>query len=169
MDFSFFKNLFAANAKPASQDETADKTAETSPEVPENAEQHDKCCCGDCVEDVKTVRRPKRQHGRNGRRREQSDEAQENMPELSSEEAQEVLAKLESFVQFTAKSLVDEPDKVITRIVEKDGANVILVACAKKDTGKVIGKSGKIIAAIRILVSGSASRVGLRATVDIDE
>ena len=33
----------------------------------------------------------------------------------------------------------------------------------------IIGKSGKIIAAIRILVSGAASKIGLKATADIDE
>ena len=79
------------------------------------------------------------------------------------------MAKLQEFVLFTAKALVDSPDEVSTQVVHRDNGSAIIISCAKKDTGKIIGKSGKIIAAIRILVSGAASKIGLKATADIDE
>lgn len=77
------------------------------------------------------------------------------------------LAGLESFVLYVVRSLVDEPDEVKTATVERDKMSVIQITCMKKDIGKIIGKSGKTIAAIRSLVSGAAGRIGLRVTVDV--
>lgn len=88
---------------------------------------------------------------------------------LSPEQQQEVLDKLNGFVQFVAKSLVAFPDQISTEIVPKDNQKVILISCAKGDAGKLIGRNGKIISAIRLLVSGNAARSNLRATVDIKD
>ncbi|MFA6816819.1 MAG: KH domain-containing protein [Lentisphaeria bacterium] len=74
---------------------------------------------------------------------------------------------LQDFVKYVVQALVDEPDDVTIDLVEKNQLNVIQVHCAKKDIGKIVGKSGKTIAAIRALVSGAAGRGGLRATVDV--
>jgi predicted RNA-binding protein YlqC (UPF0109 family) len=77
------------------------------------------------------------------------------------------LAGLESFVLYVVRSLVDEPAEVKITTVERDKMSVIQITCVKKDIGKIIGKSGKTIAAIRSLVSGASGRIGLRVTVDV--
>lgn len=77
------------------------------------------------------------------------------------------LAGLESFVLYVVRSLVDEPAEVKIATVERDKMSVIQITCVKKDIGKIIGKSGKTIAAIRSLVSGASGRIGLRVTVDV--
>ena len=77
------------------------------------------------------------------------------------------LAGLEAFVLYVVQALVDEPDQVTLQTVEKNRINVIQIRCIKKDIGKIIGKSGKTISAIRALVSGAAGRTGLRVTVDV--
>ena len=77
------------------------------------------------------------------------------------------LAGLEAFVLYVVQALVDEPDQVTLQTVEKNRINVIQIRCVKKDIGKIIGKSGKTISAIRALVSGAAGRTGLRVTVDV--
>ena len=77
------------------------------------------------------------------------------------------LPGLEAFVLYVVKALVDEPDKVDLQTVEKNRINVIQIRCEKKDIGKIIGKSGKTISAIRSLVSSAAGRTGLRVTVDV--
>jgi|LSQX01.2.fsa_nt_gb predicted RNA-binding protein YlqC (UPF0109 family) len=77
------------------------------------------------------------------------------------------LPGLEAFVLYVVKALVDEPDKVSLQTVEKSRINVIQIRCEKKDIGKIIGKSGKTISAIRSLVSSAAGRTGLRVTVDV--
>ena len=155
-------------AKPADKEKDLKESA-----LPENSQTAEDDAH---LEENAGLSEPKRRAGRrqrrqNGRRREKAshENSESDAPSLSEDEAQEVLSKLEEFVAYSAKSLVDSPELVSTKVVEREGSELILVSCDKKDTGKVIGRSGKIIAAIRILVSGAASRYGLKATVDIDE
>jgi predicted RNA-binding protein YlqC (UPF0109 family) len=79
------------------------------------------------------------------------------------------LKDLENFVDYVVRSLVDKPDSV--RIdVKEDGDNAqIEINCAKEDMGKVIGKNGKTIMAIRALVSCAGGRIGKRLSVEVIE
>lgn len=89
-----------------------------------------------------------------------------DLEEESVESEQSVsLDRLESFVLYVVKALVDEPDQVSVSSVDKDQLTVIQITCVKKDIGKVIGKSGKTISALRALVSGAAGRLGQRIMV----
>ncbi|NMA42461.1 MAG: KH domain-containing protein [Oligosphaeraceae bacterium] len=74
---------------------------------------------------------------------------------------------MEAFVEYVVKALVDAPEKVSLESVEKERITIIQVRCEKSDIGKIIGKSGKTIAAIRSLVSSAAGRSGLRVSVDV--
>lgn len=74
---------------------------------------------------------------------------------------------IDRFVDYVVRSLVDEPDQVSLETVEKDRQTVVQITCSKSDIGKIIGKSGKTIAAIRTLVSGAGGRVGKRITVEV--
>ena len=74
---------------------------------------------------------------------------------------------LEDFVAYVSRSLVDNPDAVQVSTLEKDRLSVIQIRCEKRDIGKIVGKSGKTIAAIRTLVSGAGGRIGLRMTVEV--
>ena len=74
---------------------------------------------------------------------------------------------LEDFVSFVSRSLVDNPEAVQVSTLEKDRLSVIQIRCEKRDIGKIVGKSGKTIAAIRTLLSGAGGRIGLRMTVEV--
>lgn len=77
------------------------------------------------------------------------------------------LNDLEDFVDYVVKSLVDYPDEVeIASVETKEGAT-IQIRCRKEDIGKIVGKRGKIIMAIRALVSGAAGRRRQRVSVDV--
>ena len=78
-----------------------------------------------------------------------------------------VLEGLKECVRYVATSLVDKPEEVSLDIASKRDLTIIQVHCFKKDIGKVIGKSGKTITALRTLISGAASRHHLRVTVDV--
>ena len=78
-------------------------------------------------------------------------------------------ADLEGFVAYVVRSLVDEPDAVKVSIAEDNGIKVIQVECRKPDIGKIIGKSGKTISAIRTLVSSASGRAGQKVDVRILE
>ena len=77
------------------------------------------------------------------------------------------LDSVQEFVRHVVTALVDEPDKVRLELAEKGELTIIQIHCFKKDIGKIIGKSGKTISAIRTLVTGTSARVGRRVTVDV--
>jgi len=85
----------------------------------------------------------------------------------SSSPAEGGMKDLENFVDYIVRSLVDEPDAVsVTSEIGKE-ANIIKIDCKKDDIGKIIGKRGKTIMAIRSLVSGAAGRLKKRVTVEV--
>ncbi len=71
------------------------------------------------------------------------------------------------FVGYVTKLLVDYPDEVKIETTEKGGDCVIQISCRKEDIGKVVGKKGKTIMAIRSLVSGAAGRLQKRISVEV--
>jgi predicted RNA-binding protein YlqC (UPF0109 family) len=76
---------------------------------------------------------------------------------------------IEGFVLYVVRSLVDNADAVRVTTAETDRATVITVSCEKRDIGKIIGKSGKTIAAIRALANGAGGRLGKRVNVEVQD
>lgn len=76
---------------------------------------------------------------------------------------------MKDFVAYIVKNLVDNPDSV--RINEITGTNTLILelSVAQADIGKVIGKQGKTINAIRTLMTSVASRGGMRVNLEIIE
>jgi predicted RNA-binding protein YlqC (UPF0109 family) len=76
---------------------------------------------------------------------------------------------MKEFVEYVVKNLVDYPDKV--RIHEVGGTNTLIIELSveKSDIGKVIGRNGKTINAIRTLLMSVASRNGFRVTLEVLE
>jgi len=72
-------------------------------------------------------------------------------------------------VLYIAKALVDNPDKVEVNEVSGEKSGVVEVRVSDSDRGKVIGKEGRIIKAIRVLVNAASAKSGKRATVEIVE
>ena len=66
------------------------------------------------------------------------------------------------------KPLVDNPDEVA--VVERNSGDmtVLELSVAKSDTGKVIGRNGKIAKSIRTVVRAAAAKEGKRVIVDIN-
>jgi len=76
---------------------------------------------------------------------------------------------LENFVDYVVRALVDQPDAVKIQSDKLENSTVIKITCAKEDMGKVIGKNGKTIMAIRSLVSGAGGRIGQKFSVEVVE
>lgn len=70
-------------------------------------------------------------------------------------------------VEYIVKSLVDNPDKVTVSEMSGQSSIVIEVSVADDDMGRVIGKSGKVINAIRTIVQVPGAREGKRISVEI--
>ena len=76
---------------------------------------------------------------------------------------------MKAFVEFVVKALVDYPEQVEIREVEGDQVVVFELRLNQTDIGKVIGKSGRTITAIRTLLTGAAAKQGKRAMIEIIE
>lgn len=76
---------------------------------------------------------------------------------------------MKDFVAYIVKNLVDHPDQV--KINEVGGTHTVILELSveKSDIGKIIGKRGKTINAIRTLLMSVASRNGLRVNLEILE
>ena len=83
------------------------------------------------------------------------------------DEAALSLDSVQEFVRHVVTALVDEPEQVRLELAEKGELTIIQIHCFKRDIGKIIGKSGKTISAIRTLVTGTSARVGRRVSVDV--
>jgi len=74
---------------------------------------------------------------------------------------------MKELVEYIAKSIVDAPDDVVvTEETDEEGVKLTLQV-ADDDKGRVIGKQGRIAAAIRTLIRVKAAKQGTRATLQI--
>ena len=76
---------------------------------------------------------------------------------------------MKELVEVIAKALVDNPDEVVVTETVKEKATVLELKVAPSDTGKVIGKQGKIAKSIRMVMKSAANLYGKHITVDIDD
>jgi len=76
---------------------------------------------------------------------------------------------MKEFVEYIVKNLVDHPDKVSITEIGSSHSLIIELKVEKSDIGKIIGKKGKTINAIRTLLMSVASRNGLRVNLEIIE
>ena len=70
-------------------------------------------------------------------------------------------------VTYMVKALVD--DKYSVSVVESEDGNAVIIKVAKDDMGKVIGKQGRIIKAIRSVVKAASVKLGKNYSVEIEE
>ena len=75
----------------------------------------------------------------------------------------------ESFVEYVIKALVDSPDDVQMKLVEGEKSTVIELKVKEDDIGKVIGKNGRIIRAIRMILKAIGTKNGKRYLLDLTE
>jgi uncharacterized protein len=77
------------------------------------------------------------------------------------------VTNLENLVRTLARSLVDEPDKVEVSSTETDSRVDLELRVAEEDIGKVIGRQGRTIKAIRTVVKAASVKVDKRANVEV--
>jgi hypothetical protein len=75
---------------------------------------------------------------------------------------------MKELLTYIVQNLVDKPDEVsVTERVSSSGEIIYEVRVGEGDMGKVIGRQGKIVKQIRILMRAVAQRKGKRVSVDI--
>lgn len=71
---------------------------------------------------------------------------------------------------YLVKSIIDQPDKArVTKTSDQSGAVILEISVDPTDMGKVIGKGGKIIKALRDLIRVLAVKQNRRVNVVLKE
>jgi len=74
---------------------------------------------------------------------------------------------VEALVTYLARALVDRPDQVELRAQAVDGGTVLELKLAPEDVGKVIGRDGRTINAIRAVLAVAALRRGAKVRLEV--
>ncbi len=74
---------------------------------------------------------------------------------------------MRELVEYIAKRIVNNPDKVVVTEETGEEGLVIKLQVAEEDRGRVIGKQGRVAQAMRALLRVMAARAGTRVTLDI--
>lgn len=74
---------------------------------------------------------------------------------------------MKELVEYLVKALVDKPEEARISQTDGDGMTIIGIKVALEDTGKVIGKEGRIINAIRTVVKSAGAKLQKRVTVEV--
>jgi predicted RNA-binding protein YlqC (UPF0109 family) len=76
---------------------------------------------------------------------------------------------VKDLIEYIARSLVDDPNQVQIGQDRSGGVIRLELRVAKEDMGRVIGKSGKVANAMRVLLRVAAAREGKQANLDVIE
>jgi predicted RNA-binding protein YlqC (UPF0109 family) len=76
---------------------------------------------------------------------------------------------MQAFLEYVVKGLVSHPEAVTVTPVEREGTTVFELRLHQEDVGKVIGRQGMTINAIRSLLLAGTAKKGLRCSLEIVE
>jgi len=76
---------------------------------------------------------------------------------------------MKAFVEYIIKALVNHPDQILISTMDGKSTVILEVRCHEEDMGRVIGKNGKTIGAVRMLVSSLAAKQKRKAVLEIVE
>lgn len=76
---------------------------------------------------------------------------------------------MKDILHFLIASIVDSQDEIVIEENEEEGIFYYTITVAKEEVGKIIGKEGKIIRAIRNAMKIPAIKQNKRIRIDIAE
>jgi len=68
---------------------------------------------------------------------------------------------MKELLELIAKALVDNPDEVAVSEVGREQTIILELRVAQEDFGKVIGKQGRRVRAIRTIMSAAGMKLGI--------
>ncbi len=76
---------------------------------------------------------------------------------------------METFLEFVIRQLVEAPEEVLVTKIEQGRKLIFKIEMRKSDVGKVIGRNGHTITAVRNLLNAAALRSGQQVSLQIVE
>jgi uncharacterized protein len=76
---------------------------------------------------------------------------------------------MQAFLDYVVRGLVEHPDEVTITPVDRNGMTIYELRLNPSDVGRIIGRQGVTINAIRSLLLAGSARKGQRCAVEIVE
>lgn len=99
-------------------------------------------------------------------RRDARDERDEE-PDGERQDAREGIGRAAAVLKYIVEQIVDEPDQISIGASTDDRGPVLLLRVSDEDRGKVIGRQGRIVQAIRTIVKAASVGSGEKVSVEI--
>lgn len=98
--------------------------------------------------------------------------SEENVPvahtsHLELKEGELASDKVADLVEYIVCGLVTNQDAIALDVTDSHGAALIEISCAEEDAGRIIGRKGRTIKAIRTLARALGSRVNTAVEVEV--
>ena len=74
---------------------------------------------------------------------------------------------MKELIEYIAKTIADHPDDIVVTETEEEDRIVIRLEVASDDKGKIIGRQGRVVQAMRTLLRVAAVKRGTRVTLEI--
>ncbi len=98
------------------------------------------------------------------------DDYEDDEDEVGAEGNRIVGARARAVAEHVTRNLADDPDAIEIEVEERRNGDVALLVHANPDDmGRLIGRRGRVIQALRQLVRAAGSADGVKANVDIAE
>jgi uncharacterized protein len=97
------------------------------------------------------------------------DALDDEFDEIAPEGNRIVGARARAVVEHVAKAVAEDPEAVEIDVEERAGEVQLLIRTNPSDMGRLIGKRGRVIQALRQLTRAAGASEGIRANVDVLE
>lgn len=74
---------------------------------------------------------------------------------------------MKEFIAYLIKNLVDQPEAVDINIVDGEQGTVVEVKVSPEDVGKIVGRQGRTIKALRTIAMTVGARIGRRVRLEV--
>jgi predicted RNA-binding protein YlqC (UPF0109 family) len=89
--------------------------------------------------------------------------------EVAAEGNRIVGGRSKAVVEHVTRAIAEEPDAVEVELVERPGEVSLLVHADPSDMGRLIGKRGRVIQALRQVTRAAGAAEGIKVSVDVLE
>ena len=76
---------------------------------------------------------------------------------------------MKEFVEYIVKNLVDKPENVDVRCYDGEKGIIVELRVGNGDIGKVVGRKGMTIKALRTIILTACARLGRRVRLELVE
>ncbi|HZR12131.1 MAG TPA: KH domain-containing protein [Acidimicrobiia bacterium] len=93
----------------------------------------------------------------------------DDVDEIAPEGNRIVGARARAVVEHVARAVAEDPDAVEVDLEERPGEVQLLIRTNPSDMGRLIGKRGRVIQALRQVTRAAGAAEGVKANVDVLE